>query len=75
MKLSRRALLRTLLQGAGAALVLGGKGQAVEVGSGEASGPLTVRVTRPFDAETPVREFASVGNACSRCNCIGLILL
>ena len=24
-----------------------------------ASGPLTVRVTRPFDAETPVREFAS----------------
>ena len=59
MKLSRRALLRTLLQGAGAALVLGGKGQAVEVGSGEASGPLTVRVTRPFDAETPVREFAS----------------
>lgn len=59
MKLSRRALFRTLLQGAGAALVLGGKGQAVEVGLGEASGPLTVRVTRPFDAETPVREFAS----------------
>ena len=23
------------------------------------SGPLTVRVSRPFDAETPVREFTS----------------
>ncbi len=63
MMVSRRAWLRTLLQGVGAGLVLGRRPPTVECGqdaeSGQASGPLTVRVTRPFDAETPVSEFAS----------------
>ena len=63
MTVSRRVLLRTLLQGIGAGLVLGRSLQTVQGGrgdeAGQASGPLTVRVTRPFDAETPVREFAS----------------
>jgi DMSO/TMAO reductase YedYZ molybdopterin-dependent catalytic subunit len=63
MIVSRRALFKTLLQGAGAGLILS-RGlqtiQAAEDGeAGHASGPLTVRVARPLDAETPVREFAS----------------
>ncbi|MEK6802874.1 MAG: sulfite oxidase [Nitrospirota bacterium] len=64
MKVARRALAKTLLQGVGAALVLKGRGVTVSANpiEGEAaqsSGPLTVRVSRPFDAETPVREFLS----------------
>ena len=63
MTVSRRVLLRTLLQAIGAGFVLGRSLPTVQGGRGDeaghASGPLTVRVTRPFDAETPVREFAS----------------
>ena len=63
MIVSRRALFKTLLQGAGAGLILSHRLPIVEGGQGDeraqASGPLTVRVARPFDAETPVREFAS----------------
>lgn len=61
MTLSRRVLLERLFQGLGAAAIAN---QCVSVAqaAGEElarneSGPLTVRVTRPFDAETPVREF------------------
>ncbi len=62
MTVSRRAWLRTLLQGIGVGLVVGPNlpmiaAQAIERGQG--TGPLTVRVMRPFDAETPVREFTS----------------
>lgn len=63
MTVSRRGWLRSVLQGIGiGALVKGAiptaEGhQADAIGQG--SGPLTVRVTRPFDAETPVREFTS----------------
>ena len=63
MTVSRRVLLTTLLQGIGAGLVLGRSLPTVHGGqgneAGHASGPLTVRVARPFDAETPVREFTS----------------
>ena len=62
MTVSRRAWLRTFLQGIGVGLVVGPSlstvaAQAIEGGQG--TGPLTVRVLRPFDAETPVREFTS----------------
>lgn len=59
---SRRAWFSTLIKGMGAGMVLGHRAspdalaQQAEV---SATGPLTVRVTRPFDAETPVREFTS----------------
>jgi DMSO/TMAO reductase YedYZ molybdopterin-dependent catalytic subunit len=63
MIVSRRALFKTLLQGAGAGLILSRGPQTIQAAqdgeAGHASGPLTVRVARPFDAETPVREFAS----------------
>ncbi len=63
MILSRRILLKTLLQGVGACFVLGSRLPTVEGGqgdeSGHASGPLSVRVTRPFNAEAPVQEFTS----------------
>ena len=62
MTVSRRAWLRTFLQGIGVGLVVGPSlstvaAQVIEGGQG--TGPLTVRVLRPFDAETPVREFTS----------------
>ena len=63
MTVSRRGWLRTVLQGIGIGMVVGpgftsvATAQGSEAGQG--TGPLTVRVTRPFDAETPVREFAS----------------
>ncbi|GAB1721327.1 MAG: putative Sulfite:cytochrome c oxidoreductase, subunit A [Nitrospira sp.] len=60
--LSRRAWFTTLVKGMGAGIVLGHRASADAVAQqaeAAASGPLTVRVTRPFDAETPVREFAS----------------
>lgn len=64
MKVSRRVLVKTLLQGVGAALVLRGRegtasANPIEGEAARSSGPLTVRVSRPFDAETPVREFLS----------------
>ncbi|MBX3660804.1 MAG: hypothetical protein KF740_20415, partial [Ramlibacter sp.] len=63
MAVTRRALFERVLQGIGAGVVAGAVDRAladsrVET-TGQASGPLTVRVSRPFDAETPVREFTS----------------
>lgn len=57
---SRRTLPGRMLQGLG---VIGAwlhvpRAPAEEPGPAE-SGPLIVRVTRPYDAETPVREFTS----------------
>ncbi len=62
-RVSRRSWLKTLFCGLGAVLVVNrvpARAASVEsdLGSKE-SGPLTVRVSRPFDAETPVREFTS----------------
>ena len=63
MTVSRREWLRTVLQGIGIGMVVGPVGTAIATAqgseAGHGTGPLTVRVTRPFDAETPVREFAS----------------
>jgi DMSO/TMAO reductase YedYZ molybdopterin-dependent catalytic subunit len=61
MTLSRRSLLGWLLQGLGVAAIVN-RHVLVAQADGEEparseSGPLTVRVTRPFDAETPVCEF------------------
>jgi sulfite oxidase len=63
MTISRRALFRALLQGLGVGLAVHqhlplARGADVEPARNE-SGPLLTRVTRPFDAETPVREFTS----------------
>jgi DMSO/TMAO reductase YedYZ molybdopterin-dependent catalytic subunit len=64
MTISRRALLATLLHSLGAGLVVNQRlpvaWGAEEEPSRLESGPLIARVTRPFDAETPVREFTSV---------------
>ncbi|OGW49406.1 MAG: hypothetical protein A2V62_00830 [Nitrospirae bacterium RBG_19FT_COMBO_58_9] len=61
MTLSRRSLLGRLLQGLGAAVIVNQHVLVAQAAGEEParseSGPLTVRVTRPFDAETPVREF------------------
>lgn len=63
MAVTRRALFERVLQGLGAAVVAGGVDRAFADSQsdviGQVSGPLTVRVSRPFDAETPVREFGS----------------
>jgi len=63
MIVSRRALLTTLLQGIGAGLVVNQRPPVAWGAEAEPSrlesGPLITRVTRPFDAETPVREFMS----------------
>lgn len=63
MIISRRSFLRTLLQGLGAWYVAHRVMPCVEAGQEKAtspeSGSLTVRVSRPFDAETPVRDFTS----------------
>ena len=63
MVVSRRVLFKTLLRGVGTGLLLSPRPLTVAGAQGDepdhASGPLTVRVTRPFDAETPVREFTS----------------
>ncbi len=63
MNVSRRSLFRTLLRGIGVSLAVNqrvsvARAAGEEPARGE-SGPLIVRVTRPFDAETPVREFTS----------------
>lgn len=55
---SRRNLFSRALQ-AVAGLALWRGGGAVSAESSEETGPLTVRVMRPYDAETPVREFTS----------------
>jgi DMSO/TMAO reductase YedYZ molybdopterin-dependent catalytic subunit len=60
---SRRRWLQTLLYGLGAGLVIHRAGSSAGAADKDPvtneSGPLTVRVSRPFDAETPVREFTS----------------
>jgi DMSO/TMAO reductase YedYZ molybdopterin-dependent catalytic subunit len=60
---SRRQWLRTLLAGLGAGFVLHRLGPAAFAIQKDAArpetDPFTVRVTRPFDAETPVSELAS----------------
>ncbi|WP_455379132.1 sulfite oxidase [Petrachloros mirabilis] len=60
MSVSRRGLFKTLLKGLGAG-VFGGWANAVARAENppSTSGPLITRVTRPFDAETPVREFTT----------------
>ena len=63
VQVSRRAWFKTLMKGIGAGLVLGPVGATRDcpppAEAADAAGPLTVRVMRPFDAETPVREFTS----------------
>lgn len=63
MAVTRRALFERVLQGIGVGVVASGVDRALAdsqvEATGQASGPLTVRVSRPFDAETPVREFTS----------------
>ena len=63
MSISRRAVFRSLLQGLGLSMIVNQR-RAVAQALGDdparnESGPLTARVTRPYDAETPVREFTS----------------
>lgn len=60
MTLSRREWFERVVQGLALALVgegLGRRAQGAPVSN--ATGPLITRVTRPFDAETPVQEFTS----------------
>ncbi|MEX5217365.1 MAG: sulfite oxidase [Nitrospira sp.] len=63
MTISRRSVLRMLLQGLGIAVAANGRTPATEARQGDATGtqtgPLMVHVSRPFNAETPVREFTS----------------
>ena len=63
MTISRRAVFSRLLQGLGLSLVVNQRGvfaqPAGEEPARNESGPLTARVSRPYDAETPVREFTS----------------
>ena len=61
--ISRRSWLNRLLCGLGASLIVNHRPSqahaAEEEFASRETGPLIVRVTRPFDAETPVREFTS----------------
>src|SRR5690349_15285404 len=61
---SRRRWLQTFLYGLGAGLVIHRAGSSAGAADKDPvtneSGPLTVRVSRPFDAETPIREFTSL---------------
>jgi sulfite oxidase len=63
MSWSRRELLVRLQQALAAGFVLHGASSPAQAGHDEAvpshTGPLIARVTRPYDAETPVRELAS----------------
>jgi sulfite oxidase len=63
MGLTRRALFRTMVHGLGAGLSAGLCRRFAEAGQPEPApretGTLTARVSRPFNAETPVREFTS----------------
>ena len=61
-RVSRRNWLKALLAGLGAGLALNRRAPAARAAGEDAvpeTGPLTVHVARPLDAETPVREFAS----------------
>jgi DMSO/TMAO reductase YedYZ molybdopterin-dependent catalytic subunit len=63
MTISRRSLFKTLLQGIGAGFVIKPRPPVAQAAGDDPArnqtGPLITRVTRPFDAETPVYEFAS----------------
>ncbi|MEC4890280.1 MAG: sulfite oxidase [Nitrospira sp.] len=63
MSLSRRAWLGKVLQGLGLSAMVSHRPVAARAAgndpSSNESGPLIARVTRPYDAETPVREFTS----------------
>lgn len=63
MIISRRALFTTLLQILGVGLAANRRLPVAQAAEEELArnqtGPLITRVTRPFDAETPVREFIS----------------
>lgn len=63
MTVSRRSLFTTLLQGLGVGLAVTRRLPVAQAADEELArnqtGPLITRVTRPFDAETPVREFTS----------------
>jgi len=63
VNITRRACLKNLLYGIGASLAVNHRFSPAQAAEAEytsrESGPLTVHVTRPFDAETPVREFTS----------------
>ncbi len=59
---SRRGFLAGIVRGMAGSVLLPSSRRAVAAEEGAApveTGPLTARVTRPYDAETPVREFAS----------------
>lgn len=62
-RISRRSWLSRFLYGLGAGLIVNHRLSPAHAGeegpTSRETGPLTVRVTRPFDAETPVREFTS----------------
>ena len=58
--LSRRTLLQRVVQAFGGLVAWRSIGSAgAEESARNESGPLTVRVMRPYDAETPVQEFTS----------------
>ena len=63
MLVSRRSLFRTLLQGLGISAAAHCPIRFVGAGQGEGTGtppgPLIAHVARPFNAETPVRDFMS----------------
>ena len=67
---SRRSILKTLLQGLGLGLVMPNLHRSASAGSESVgtkeTASLTVRVTHPLDAETPVREFTSFLTPTSR---------
>jgi len=67
---SRRSILTKLLQGLGLGLVMPYHLPSANAGDGNAitkeTASLTVRVTNPLDAETPVREFTSFLTPLSR---------
>lgn len=60
---ARRAWLKRLLYGLGAGFIVNYRVSPTQAGeeapASRETGPLTVRVMRPYDAETPVREFTS----------------
>jgi sulfite oxidase len=63
MTVSRRSLFTILLQSLGVGLAIHRRPPGAQAADEELArnqtGPLITRVTRPFDAETPVREFTS----------------
>ena len=63
MNVSRRAWVKNLLCGIGAGLAIKHRFSPAQAAEAEhatrEAGPLTVHVTRPYDAETPVRELTS----------------